>query len=243
MILKLLKLLGAGLRNGLVAIGALAFIGTIGAIADYALTQGSGTNFASKVISTVHYAAGVICDATVGETQCAAVDTHGQQLIDVNTSNNNLYTAITSPIASGSNIIGKVGIDQTTPGTTNAVQAIAGTSGGTSSAGGVMANSTNSTNVKASAGQIYSVQTGNISATVPAYLKLYDKATAPTCGTDTPVKRIVIPANSLGGGNNVSIPIGWQFTSGIGYCVTAGIADNDTTAVAASTVIVNIGYK
>lgn len=99
MILKLLKLLGAGLRNGLVAIGALAFIGTIGAIADYALTQGSGTNFASKVISTVHYAAHVLCDATVGQTQCAAVDSHGQLQIDVGTSNNNLYAAVTAGAA------------------------------------------------------------------------------------------------------------------------------------------------
>lgn len=119
----------------------------------------------------------------------------------------------------------------------------AGTTGGTVQYHLIAANTTNSTSVKASAGIVYSIQTGNIGASAPAYLKFYDKATAPTCNTDTVVKTILIPANSLGGGNNVSIPVGAGFTSGIGICVTGGIADNDNTAVAASTVIINIGYK
>jgi hypothetical protein len=97
--------------------------------------------------------------------------------------------------------------------------------------------------VKGSAGVVYSIQTGNIGASAPAFLKFYDKATAPTCNTDTVVKTIVIPAASTGGGNNVSVPVGAGFTTGIGICVTGGIADNDNTAVAAATVVVNIGYK
>jgi hypothetical protein len=42
-------------------------------------------------------------------------------IIDVDTAGNALYTAVTSPIVAGTNIIGKVGIDQTTFGTTNGV--------------------------------------------------------------------------------------------------------------------------
>jgi hypothetical protein len=70
---KIVGWFGRGLRNGFVAIGALAFAGSVIAIADYNLTQGSGTGFASVVISTKHYVAQLLCDPVVGETQCSAV--------------------------------------------------------------------------------------------------------------------------------------------------------------------------
>jgi hypothetical protein len=70
---------GRGLRSGLVAVGALAFLGTAVGLADYfATVPGSGTTFASIVIASKHYAAMVWCDATIGETQCAAVNSSGQ---------------------------------------------------------------------------------------------------------------------------------------------------------------------
>lgn len=47
--------------------------GTFRVWADYALTQGAGTTFAAKSISTVLYPATLTCDATAGETTCAAV--------------------------------------------------------------------------------------------------------------------------------------------------------------------------
>ncbi len=43
------------------------------------------------------------------------------QIVDLDITGNAMYTAITSPIVAGTNIIGKVGIDQTTPGSTNGV--------------------------------------------------------------------------------------------------------------------------
>lgn len=66
--------LGRGLRYGLIAIGGLALLGGAVAWADYTLSQGVGTTFASLVIAGRHYAAYLLCDTTVGETQCAAVD-------------------------------------------------------------------------------------------------------------------------------------------------------------------------
>lgn len=119
------------------------------------------------------------------------------------------------------------------------------TTGGTTPYHLIAAASDNSTGGSALAGAhtIYSIQTGNISGTTPAYLKFYDKATAPTCASDTVVKTILIPANSLGGGNNISMSVGQAFTSGIGFCVVAGIADNNDTSVSAATVIINFGYK
>jgi len=70
---KMLRLLGSGLRNGLVALGALAFAGGVIAVADYNATPGSGLTFASVVLSAKHYMANVLCDAVIGEPQCAAV--------------------------------------------------------------------------------------------------------------------------------------------------------------------------
>src|SRR5712671_855639 len=50
----------------------------------------------------------------------SAADGNCETLIDVDTSSQ-LHADITAATPSGSNIIGKVGIDQTTPGTTNLV--------------------------------------------------------------------------------------------------------------------------
>ncbi len=226
--------------------------------------------FASGALASGSIASGAMVDLGAQADAACATDTGTctaialiKRLIQGQTT---LNTNVTSAVPAGTNIVGKFGIDQTTDGTTNLVAAkqsgtwtvqpgntanttpwlvtpAAGTTGGSSQYHLVAANSTNSVSVKGSAGVVYSIQTGNIDASAIAYLKLYDKATAPTCNSDTVVKTIVIPANSLGGGNNVSIPVGAGFTSGIGICVTGGIADNDNTAVAASKILINIGYK
>lgn len=109
----------------------------------------------------------------------------------------------------------------------------------------IAANTNNSTLVKSGIGRVMGVQLGTISAT-PAYLKLYDKATAPTCGTDTPIKTFIIPAAATaanGAGSNVAIQFGINFTNGLGICVVTGIAVSDNTAVAAANFIINIDYQ
>ena len=161
-------LFGRAAQVVIVAIIAVAIIATPFAIANYTATQGTGTTFASVVISSTHYFAQLICDATVGQTQCAAVNSSGQIAIQApptlplptsaSTSANQTSqitqetasaTALGVPnsaascvvsstttalqclfqidadvkgsVAAGTNIVGKFGIDQTTPGTTNAV--------------------------------------------------------------------------------------------------------------------------
>lgn len=98
----------------------------------------------------------------------------------------------------------------------------------------------NSTNIKATAGTVYSISAGNINAAV-RYLKLYDKATAPTCGTDTPVMRIPLPT----GGANVTreFPVGAAFANGIGICIVTGATDADNTSTAANEQFVEITYR
>lgn len=76
------------------------------------------------------------------------------------------------------------------------------------------------------------------------YLKLYNKATAPTCGTDVPKWTIPIPygASSAGGGFVLPLGLGLQFPLGLGFCLTAGSADNDNTS-AATGLTVNLGIS
>lgn len=101
------------------------------------------------------------------------------------------------------------------------------------------AATTNATSTKASAGTVWSVVVSNINAAV-RYLKLYNKASAPTVGTDVPVLTIAIPAGGVAqvdGGSN-----GLRFGTGIAWALTTGSADTDTAAVAASEIKVSIAY-
>lgn len=114
-----------------------------------------------------------------------------------------------------------------------------------STTGNIAANNTTAVVVKASAGTLFGVQLGGIGSG-PAYLKIYN-ATSATCGSGTPVKRLIIPAASTaanGAGSNVSFgPQGIAFSTGITYCVTTGITDADTSAPAASTYLINIDWS
>jgi hypothetical protein len=91
------------------------------------------------------------------------------------------------------------------------------------------AATTNATNLKATSGRVYGIIVSNTSAAIK-YLKFYNKATAPTVGTDTPVLTIAIPV----GGQPVQLafPNPLPFATGIGYAITGAVADADTTATA-----------
>jgi hypothetical protein len=119
------------------------------------------------------------------------------------------------------------------------------TTGGATPTGNIAPNNTTAVVVKASAGTLYGAQLAGLGS-APAYLKIYNAASA-TCGSGTPVKRLMIPAASTaanGAGSNVTFgPMGVAFGTGITYCVTTGIADADTTAPAASTFLVNLDWN
>lgn len=101
------------------------------------------------------------------------------------------------------------------------------------------AATTNATSVKSSAGTAYSVTASNTGAAA-AFVKLYNKASAPTVGTDVPVLTIPVPA---GGVVNINLgSMGHRFTTGIALAITNLAADSDTTAVAASQVKVLTAY-
>lgn len=97
---------------------------------------------------------------------------------------------------------------------------------------------TNATVAKSRSGFVTSVTAFNSAATV-RYLKLYDKATAPTVGTDIPVLVYAIPATS-----SINLDLeGQRFSNGISYALTTGALDTDTGALAANEVKVSINYR
>lgn len=114
-----------------------------------------------------------------------------------------------------------------------------GTWGGATPFKLIAANTTNATSLKASAGQIYSISIVNAAAAL-RYVKFYNKASAPTVGTDTPVYVIGLAATSS---VQLAIDPGLTFTTGIAFATTTGIADSDATAVAANDLAISIGYK
>lgn len=77
------------------------------------------------------------------------------------------------------------------------------------------------------------------------FVKLYDKATAPS-NSDTPVLTIRVPAGSSA---NLLIPQnsvggdGIAFQQGIGLRATTGVADNDNTGPSTNDVICNVFYQ
>lgn len=77
----------------------------------------------------------------------------------------------------------------------------------------------------------------NTGATV-AFVKLYNKATAPT-SSDVPAMILPVPAAVGGVAGVCTLPIGFsgfRFALGLGIRITGAVADNDTTAVAAGQV-------
>lgn len=118
------------------------------------------------------------------------------------------------------------------------VQTVPGTTGGPSIYHLVSAATTNATNVKASAGQLYGWSVFNTNAAV-RYLKLHNTAGTPIAGTGV-VYTIGVPA---GGGSNINLGAGLAFSTGIGISTVTEGADAGTTAVASGDLIINLHYK
>jgi hypothetical protein len=97
------------------------------------------------------------------------------------------------------------------------------------------------TNIKTSSGMVFSYAISNSNST-GIWARLFASATAPSCGSGTPAKRIYVPAGATVA---LSTDLGWVFATGIGFDVTSGSGlDTDATTVSsAGSVLVNIDYK
>lgn len=176
-----------------------------------------------------------------------ATDSTGVLSVDDNGGSLTVDGTVTANLAAGANNIGDVDVLTlpAIPAGTNDIGNVGlapRTSGGLTISRVISAASTNATSAKASAGQVFGWYLSNINAAV-RYLKLYNKASAPTVGTDTPVMTIAIPGNAAGAGATVEFTNGIAFATGIAYALTTGVADSDTGAVAANEIVVNLLLK
>lgn len=92
---------------------------------------------------------------------------------------------------------------------------------------------TNLAVIKATPGTIYGGVIYNSGAGA-AYLKLYNKATAPVLASDVPV--MVIPIAATGAAQLDLGTLGYRFSTGIAYSINGAAADTGTTAVLAAQV-------
>lgn len=174
-----------------------------------AVTAGSGTTIAADeltdgTLGSVKVQYVKLMDGTLDSSTKAAVGANG-------------LAADVKAIAAGTNTIGGV------------IQKPTATAGGHTLSRVNAAASTNATNLKASAGNLLRISVFNVAA-YSVFLKFYNKASAPTVGTDTPTRTIPIPA---GTGFAEEYVYGAPFATGISYAITKLQADSDTTVVVA----------
>jgi len=160
------------------------------------------------------FLAGIGAFTKIRLTALAAVT--GTAAVTLRAVDGNSLVALDGPIPAGSAAIGSVTVSGTatvTPANATAYSA-------------VTTASTNGANVKNAAGNLYEITCSNPTAT-PVYVKLYNKASAPTVGTDVPILTIVVAANS-------TVPlqlgaVGKRFATGISIAATGAIAATDAT--------------
>ena len=97
---------------------------------------------------------------------------------------------------------------------------------------------TNATSVKATAGRVLGYTLTNTTAAFK-FVRLYNKATAPTVGTDSPAVIIGLPPNST---IIRTVEGGVGYSLGIAYAITGLVADLDATITAVNDVVGEIDY-
>jgi hypothetical protein len=102
----------------------------------------------------------------------------------------------------------------------------------------VSAATTNATNIKASAGQVYGWYVYNSNAAARK-LVFHNTAGTPTAGASV-IFAIVIPPSSAA---NVEFTMGLAFATGIAITTVTDLTDAGATAVGASDLIINVFYK
>ena len=102
-------------------------------------------------------------------------------------------------------------------------------------------NTTNPTVVKASGGIMGLLAIVHIgtSSTDVRFLKLYDKATAPSA-SDIPILTFAIYAGQQ---MDLVPSTGIQFKNGIAYRMTLNYADNDNNAIGANELYISVAYN
>jgi hypothetical protein len=144
---------------------------------------------------------------------------------------NNIGDVDVLSIAAGTNLVGDVALNGRATGSSIATVRF------------VSAATTNLTEVKDTAGTLYGVHIASTRSSA-VYLRFYNIVdTGVTVGTSTVKLTLIGPGATTGAGHTFLFPLGIPFSTAISCSLTAGsLADNDTTATAASEAVVNIMY-
>ena len=201
------------------------------------------------VVSVDDNAGSLTVDGTVTANLAAGTNNIGDvDVLTIAAGDNNIGNVdiVTLPaLAAGTNNIGDVDVLSIAAGTNSVgnVGLIGRTTGGMSTFRSIDLDETEE-EVKATAGQVFSIAAFNTTA-APLYLKFYN-ATAATVvvGTTTPTHTFVVPGNadSDGAGFIWNNAIGFAFGTAITVACTTGVADADVGAPGANACIVNIGF-
>lgn len=193
-----------------------------------AITSGSGTTIGADEVTdgtlgTVKVQYVKLMDGTLDGTSKATVGANGLK-VDGSGATQPVSGTVTANLGTGT---GNVIVLPTTTDNSLAASKV------------ICAASTNATSVKASAGKIYRIDAFN-SDTVGYWVKFYNKASAPTVGTDVPVATKYVPA---GGGFVIESTTGIPYTTGIALAATLNATDADTTVVTtANKLVINLRY-
>lgn len=149
------------------------------------------------------------------------------------------FVTLSNAIPTGTGSIGTVQPGNTANTTPWLIEPRTGTTNATTSTAVNSAASTNATNLKATAGMIFNITAMNVTASTK-YIRIYNKATAPTVGTDIPVMVVAVPATSS---KEITINYGLKLATGIGFAITGAATATDATAVAAGDVQLLINWQ
>ena len=103
----------------------------------------------------------------------------------------------------------------------------------------VSAGSANNTNIKPSNASIYGYSISNTTASTTEFVKFFNKATTPAAGTDIPIWSVQVPGASTVTAY-FSVPI--SCSAGLGLATVTGAADNNSSAVSAGDLVINVVY-
>ncbi len=232
------------------AVSATGAVAVAGSVADAVTDTGNPVKAGGKYnVTKPTYLDGQRADLQVGSRGALAVTLYSENATTaygINTDNADgvLVTATLSRLPVVTRLYGFNGTSfdrlRSSATTTGLLQSqvTGAASGGTTMSRVQSAATTNATNAKNGAGTVYNVQLTN-TGVAAVFFKFYNKASAPTVGTDVPVWTVAIPA---GQSVNFTTTTGLAFATGISYAITNLVADSDTTAVLLNQVTGVIGY-
>ena len=211
-------------------------------------SEGTDDNLSMDLAGALRITApsGKIVDLGAQADAACATDNGTCSAIALQKRANQLLTAGTIAVGTAgtpsSQVLTVQGITSMTPVQTSLAST---TTGGCTPAKTLSAASTNATSIKGSAGTLCKITAINTTTTI-YYLKFYNTASAPTCNSDAVVATYPIPPASAAGGAGGVAPslsaYGEAYSTGIGFCITGGLADNDN-ANAATGIAVSYSYK